>query len=625
MPKKKLEPIIYNDAWHKKLAEYLFNNIQFLVFDPLIEASNIRMDNSKITILEKALKEGVITYSEGSFKGKFWAQISKEIKSLGAVFKRGEWLLHDSKLPFIARSAIEKNRADIKILTININEKLDKITQNIPSFITGMTKDTMGLRGIADDNLNHLSRKLKATVKKAVGIQPKLDPEGLKKISRDYLTTIDLPIRKTLERDYETGVRISFENFAQDIVEKLRIDLNKMIIDGAPRKEVQKFIGSKLKLSKDRSIFIARQETALLTTKFKKSQYEQYGMYQYEWQTMGDHKVRSRHAELDGQTIDWSNPPIVDKKTGRTAHAGEDFRCFVGETPISSLGIPIRSYNRHYVGKIITLDTGIIRIKTTPNHPILTDRGWVPAQFIDKSYKLFHRLSSDITDISTQEINNRLVTIEEIHDFFTICFPTVRVDGSNVQFHGDGTNEEINVISLDSSLLDKGNVIFPENISQNILTNSYPASCFFHSLSNCNGLFDWYHPTDSSSMTGFDLVDSSSGIHPAPLKFFRGTMISNENGIFFKNTFNGIPSTIKLLGNDIDAISRFVHFDDIINRQIFFVPSYFMPFTLASFNTISHDDYSGYVYNLETESNLYVAGDIIVSNCRCQAVPIVEW
>lgn len=192
----------------------------------------------------------------------------------------------------------------------------------------------MGIKGIAEENLNHLSKKLKASIRKASAIQPKLDPEGLQKISKDYLTTIDLPIRKSLERDFETNVRLSFDNFAQDTIEKLRKDLNKMILDGAPRKEVQKFIGSKLKLSKDRSIFIARQETALLTTKFKKSQYEQYGIDKYEWQTMGDHKVRSRHVELNGQTIEWSNPPIVDEKTGRTAHAGEDFRCRCVATPI---------------------------------------------------------------------------------------------------------------------------------------------------------------------------------------------------------------------------------------------------------------------------------------------------
>jgi len=334
MPRKKLEPIIYNDTWHKKLAEYLFNNIQLLVFDPLVEAAKDRMDNAKITILEKALREGIITYSDGSFQGKFWAQVSKELKSIGAVFKRGEWHLHNSKLPFIAKAAIEKNIIETKIMTENINRKFDKIIQDTPSFISGMTQDTLGIKGIAQENLNHLSKKLKDTVRKAAGIQPKLSPEGMEKISKDYLTTIDLPIKKSLERDFGNRVRKSFENFAQDTVEKLRKDLHKMILDGAPRKEVQKFIGSKLKLSKDRSIFIARQETALLTTKFKHSQYVQYGMDKYEWQTMGDHKVRSRHVELNHQIIDWDNPPVVDEKTGRVAHAGEDYRCRCQAVPI---------------------------------------------------------------------------------------------------------------------------------------------------------------------------------------------------------------------------------------------------------------------------------------------------
>jgi hypothetical protein len=49
------------------------------------------------------------------------------------------------------------------------------------------------------------------------------------------------------------------------------------------------------------------------------------------------------------------------------------------------------------------------------------------------------------------------------------------------------------------------------------------------------------------------------------------------------------------------------------------------PFETRFINSISHSDYSGNVYNLETESHLYVAGEIIVSNCRCQAAPIVSW
>jgi SPP1 gp7 family putative phage head morphogenesis protein len=334
MPKKKLEPIIYDDAWHKKLAEYIFNNIELLVFDPLIEASNARSDNAKTSLIEKLLREGYLRYEDGKFKGQYSAKISKEMKEVGAIFKRGYWFIHDSKLPFVFRSAIKKNQNDIKILTKKINEKLDTIIKDTPSFISGMTEDTLGLEGIARDRFNHLSKKLKDTIRKASGIQPKIDKDGIKKIRDDYLKTTELPIRKTLEIDFLTGVRKSFENFAQDTVEKLRKNLNKMILDGAPRKEIQKFIGTRLKLSKERSIFIARQETALLTTKFKKAQYEQYGIDKYEWRTMGDHKVRSRHIELNGQTIDWSNPPIVDEKTGRTAHAGEDFRCRCQAVPI---------------------------------------------------------------------------------------------------------------------------------------------------------------------------------------------------------------------------------------------------------------------------------------------------
>jgi SPP1 gp7 family putative phage head morphogenesis protein len=71
-----------------------------------------------------------------------------------------------------------------------------------------------------------------------------------------------------------------------------------------------------------------------LVTTFKKSQYQQYGIDKYKWKTVGDHKVRESHVELDGDEIDWDSPPIVDPKTGRTAHAGMDFNCRCQSLPL---------------------------------------------------------------------------------------------------------------------------------------------------------------------------------------------------------------------------------------------------------------------------------------------------
>lgn len=333
MKKKILRPIIYQDKWHMPLYREIYKTIYLSVFEPLLkETEEVEaMTNDKDSILERYLKSGLIEYRDGKFSGQLSASISKEIKGLGGKFIDKAWHLHPSKLPFKMRQVISASERKMIALQERLTKKLDAMIGKPSSLVKNMTIQSMGVA-----TMDRVSQEFKSTILKNVAVQPKIDEEGLAKISRDYLTTIDLPIRKKLMREFEEDAIKVVENFEQDIVEKLREKLNVMILDGRSRDAVKKEIMSQLKISKTRAKFIARQETALLTTKFKKSQYQQYGVNTYKWVTVGDHKVRERHVELNGEVISWDQPPIVDEKSGRRAHAGEDFNCRCQAAPIVS-------------------------------------------------------------------------------------------------------------------------------------------------------------------------------------------------------------------------------------------------------------------------------------------------
>jgi SPP1 gp7 family putative phage head morphogenesis protein len=333
MKTKTLRPIIYQDKWHIALYREIYKTIFLSVFKPLMqEIDDIElMVNEKDTVLEEALKKGLIEYNGNQFTGDFSARISKELKDLGGKFIDGAWIVHPTKLPLKLKKAIALNKAKSEALQQRLTKQLDNMVGKTSVLVKNMTIQSMGV-----STMDRVSKEFKRTIRKNVAVQPKLDEVGLEKISKDYLTTIDLPIRKKLLREFEEGATKSIENFEQDIVEKLRSKLQSIILDGRSRDTVKKTIMAELNISKTRAKFIARQETALLTTKFKKSQYQQYGINQYKWVTVGDHKVRERHNELDGEIIDWDRPPVVDEKTGRTAHAGEDFNCRCQAFPIVS-------------------------------------------------------------------------------------------------------------------------------------------------------------------------------------------------------------------------------------------------------------------------------------------------
>ena len=51
------------------------------------------------------------------------------------------------------------------------------------------------------------------------------------------------------------------------------------------------------------------------------------GFDRYVWTTRKDSRVRPDHARLEGRIINWNDPPVVDLRSGRRRHPGEDYNC----------------------------------------------------------------------------------------------------------------------------------------------------------------------------------------------------------------------------------------------------------------------------------------------------------
>lgn len=325
-----LRPILYNVNWHKRYAQAIIDGLERYLFDPLIEVVESRYDNSVYDDLERYLKEGRIRLVGNVFEGTINFRIRKLLSSIGAKNEGGKLILENiSFLPHNIKVAIKSYRYSMNKLEKRFDKKFEQISENVGTWIKKIDYSEF-----ANHAVSMVSRQFNKTVKEKLAVQPKLDRRGMAQIKEDYLTTVELPIRKKLIHEFEEGQPIILENFEQEIVEKLRQGLKRKILDGEPREEIRRYIKARLKVSKTRARFIARQETGLLTTEFKKAQYTQWGINKYRWNTMHDHKVRERHSDLDGLVFDWSTPPIVDEKTGRRAHPGQDFQCRCQSIPI---------------------------------------------------------------------------------------------------------------------------------------------------------------------------------------------------------------------------------------------------------------------------------------------------
>jgi SPP1 gp7 family putative phage head morphogenesis protein len=91
-----------------------------------------------------------------------------------------------------------------------------------------------------------------------------------------------------------------------------------------------------------RARLIARDQTLKYNGQVTEQLHKDAGVTSYIWSTSRDERVRGtpggkwprgNHYELDGQRFSYSNPPVVDKKTGRRANPGYDFCCRCVSTP----------------------------------------------------------------------------------------------------------------------------------------------------------------------------------------------------------------------------------------------------------------------------------------------------
>lgn len=96
---------------------------------------------------------------------------------------------------------------------------------------------------------------------------------------------------------------------------------------GKTAAEIGRQIQASYNVSKSHARFIARDQMAKLNAQITQRQQTDAGITEYVWRTVGDGRVRESHRHLNGKRFKYSDPPVVDPKTGRRANPGEDYQC----------------------------------------------------------------------------------------------------------------------------------------------------------------------------------------------------------------------------------------------------------------------------------------------------------
>jgi SPP1 gp7 family putative phage head morphogenesis protein len=612
---KELEPVATPESHSEDLRLEVKRLLKILFFDPMLTELEATKNNSKSkNKLIKKIEDGDVTYQGDTFIGDLDAMVGQILKGAGAKFSRPNkgWKIPLARMPLEIQAAVDKQRASQDRLEKHAREMIARVEQTALNIMPKVSLDML-----AEAEARKMLYMVDNTIPNALSVQPKLDKDQA----------------AALAKSYTDNVKLSIVGFIQDETARFRKNILPEIRKGMGRKDLQEYVKQRLKVGNTRAKFIARQETSLFTSKIKEVQYRQANIRKYRWKAIGgkrgDGRTRDAHMEAHGKEFFWDhskNKNPVRNSEGQPVHPGQDFNCFIGDTSIELIGDIVRAYKRRYEGTIIRFKSNAGRwTSVTPNHPILTTRGWVAAKHLNEGDELVQRFNSDVINVFHSKINYRHPTASEIYDFFAVSNSFERSCGSYQQFHGDGIeHQEVNIITVKSELRSERDTVGNKKVGDYVFASPNVTHAFLASLGDSSSLFNRTLTTFSSEVCGLDLIASHLGTHARPLSFLRLTLRSEGDATLFQSNINTSSCDSIAFRKFIDTYSLPIERTDLLRRNIFAVVGYQSFFESVMISEIKHETFSGDVFNFETTENVYIANQVIASNCRCIAVPIVE-
>jgi hypothetical protein len=328
--------------------------------------------------------------------------------------------------------------------------------------------------------------------------------------------------------------------------------------------------------------------------------------------------------------------------------------CVIEGTLVSTpqvLGTSKRAYNG-FVFDIVTIKGNHLTV--TPNHPILTDKGWVAARFLKEGDNAISGISSEGTAALVAPNNQQGPTvIEDIVAAFgeSINVVSVSMKVAAEDFHSDGMGSDVAVIRANRLLHSRFDAAITHPFSKEpFLVGSMGETQLLANRTLAQVVKGTGHTPDrfvGSSSVFPSLFGRSLGLHQ-PIRF---TSATDGNASLLQAQSDHGSYCSKCGSQSVLGLSGKVTADDFVDRQNgtmdipFNSPLFEMPIESSPSDTVFFEDgigfnasavvvdrivnlssrqFSGHVYNLQTVTGWYVANGIITHNCRCTMVPIVR-
>ena len=424
------------------------------------------------------------------------------------------------------------------------------------------------------------------------------------------------------------------------------------IAQGHNPRKIAEAMADKYGLSYRNCERLARTETIHMLNSAAYDSYKEHGVEKYQYVCGLDERTCIECGTLDGLVEDL-----------KYAEEGVNYppkhpNCVLGDNVVLAPDAECLTRSE-YSGDIFKIITAKGRnFSVTPNHIMLTSRGWVRAKNLVKGDKvIYYSAWEKLCTTGNPTDNKSIPTIENLFASLTESVPMMRrcMPAAAEDFKGDVIeNSKIDIIFIDSLLRGKADIsllkflsdfsfvktgILSESVlnadcsmakllvclglaADCIMKGSSIASIFFGGTLTHHQLVSFRLPSDYNTRLFQSAINTVSGNVKTLGKFVNAdtavikgdnfinrqdpfsTGVSDSDSVFFKDSYNWLRGAVKNLSEFTDTLTTLIEFDDIIDIQI-------------SKSTV-------HVYDISSKSTLYICNGFVSSNCRCTVTPYFE-
>jgi len=284
------------------------------------------------------------------------------------------------------------------------------------------------------------------------------------------------------------------------------------------------------------------------------------------------------------------------------------YNCLPGDSLVLPIGGISAASKRRFEGDLVTIKTRSGKIlRATPNHPVLSSRGWLGSQFLKVGDQVLSHINSErVPPGFKDEDQNVEAPIEDVIAAFskTIGVVPMEVPTTTPDFHGDGTENEVCIVWSNRRLGSKG----VSKVAKQFLELKFKVASSIKAKVVSNRLFSKRLKVRSSACSSL-IRRSRVGLlllwrHAVHAGLLLRRSISKQDVVFFQDATDWGVGNPNDFSDTLNAYAGFVQRDEVVSVDV--------------------SDFSGHVYNLETESGTYFANGIITHNCRSITVPVTH-